>query len=439
MSEREMAERRTPLRQWLVAVAIAAMLNVCFMALLAASSLVPKDHLRARVTEAFADGSLIFANRTYNTKAGFQQYNDCVVLQMVMNDDTIAGWIFGPIWYHKPGFSDMCAVTRDLAARTDVPPDLIAGRYARYWHGHNVVAAIIVGAVPLRVARSVFRWVAYLAALTLLVVSLRLSGPLNIVGTAVGIVGLLFWGLPYFAPSPAHGPADAVLMSGLAGILFAGRRLQERGLLVACCAALGALLTFMEYLSGILPVAAGILVPVLYFTGDAGKRGWWTATQGIAALGAGVVITTAIKQSLSLAVLGPSVMNAFSGNLAYYTGNPFESNRLVSVARIIFDKVHDWGALLTYGSRPGMAVLFGSALVAWAGAAVLAMRLRTVASLNALLACAGGAVAIAAWVFLLPVHTNNHPMMVRIFMVPIALGWAALIIQLQHARGTRGG
>ena len=424
-------------RVWARAMIVIVLLNACFFAFLVMVGLVPRDRLRDRVTEAFADRSIVLANRLpYNTSIGYNQYNDCLILQMISNEDGRIRRALGPVLYYRDDFKDMCALTRDLALVGDgqrVPAGLQSFRYSRYWHGHNAVTALALGIVPLRVAREMFRWGTYLAAFVLLLSAFRQSGSLRILGVCAATGALVYWGLQSFAQSPAHGPANSMELLGLAAFMVAGPRLHDRSRLVVACAAFGALLTYFELLTGVLPTAASILLPVLYFSGDAGGSGWRRTVEGILAFTLGVAMTFLIRTALAVAAFGPELLATSSGNLAYYSQTG-DVNRLVAAVRAALYRVSDSGAMLTYGSRVGMAFLFGAALLAWVVALTLALRKRSAASSNAFLACAAGASLVAAWIFLLPTHTLNHPYMIRMFMAPVALGFAALMFQVRHSR-----
>jgi hypothetical protein len=83
--------------------------------------------------------------------------------------------------------------------------------------------------------------------------------------------------------------------------------------------------------------------------------------------------------------------------------------------------------MLTYGSRIGAAILLTATTLAWLAAAAIAWRREDTRS-GFLAFFAAGAGVFVGWVLCAQTHTYEHAaFMVRIEIIPIALGWAALV------------
>jgi len=268
-------------------------------------------------------------------------------------------------------------------------------------------------------------------------------------GLIMALFGAAFWGLPYFAQSPSHGPGDTAVVLGFVILLAFAQRGLSTSSYQALCAGFGATLVFMEFLTGLLPTAAAILLPFGYLAarsaewspGEVAAR-WRFALAGLVAFGVGVVLTVLLKQLFSIALFGAEVIQAFTNNLNYYVQDLERGpeNRLLMGLYTLKTIVLKWGSLLAYRSGPGALVLFGSAIAAWGAAFLIAIRLSSERSAHFLAVCVAGAAIIMVWILVLPTHTFHHAHMVRMMIAPIALGWIALALQIQefaHQRNNR--
>jgi hypothetical protein len=79
------------------------------------------------------------------TRHGFDQYNDCSILQMITNrDDNLLAHAVGPLIYNKnSGETDKCATLRRIVNEGPQVAPLVF-RYTRYWHGYNPVTAALL-------------------------------------------------------------------------------------------------------------------------------------------------------------------------------------------------------------------------------------------------------------------------------------------------------
>lgn len=430
---------------WWRTVALVLALNLGFCAFTLLGAAIPAEHLRERVVEAFESGSLTQRDRiAFDRRIGWHQYNDCLIVQMVSNEGDALLKAVGPLAYYRDDFHNMCSMVSELVNREVEPEQLESFRYTRYWHGHNALTAVTLYAFDFSTVRTLFRAAAYLSVLGLVIAALRSDGHLRLLGLAMATFGGLFWGLPYYAQSPSHGPGDTAVVLGFVVLLVLARRGFSVRQYMLLCSAFGAALAYMEFLTGLLPTAAAFLLPLGYFA--AGSLGapqatlgyrWRFAIVGLAGFGLGVILTVLVKQLLAAFVIGWQVVDAFTNNLDYYLQTPDTelNNRLLVSAYTVVAIIRRWGATLAYGSSWGALFLFVSSAVAWTTALVLAVRSRHAASVSAVAACAAGASLIMVWIFVLPTHTFYHHYMVRIMIAPLALGWVALLVQWRAGRG----
>jgi hypothetical protein len=140
------------------------------------------------------------------------------------------------------------------------------------------------------------------------------------------------------------------------------------------------------------------------------------------------VLTVSIKQVLVLAMLGPAEIQEFVDNLMLYTGFS-QSGGPPAAYFSAFVNLFKYTPLLTYYSIPGAVALLLASALAWARAAYLALRPPRSVARSIFLAHVVAASGIALWVLILPTHTAIHGFMVRMLVVPFALGWSALVLQ----------
>jgi hypothetical protein len=433
----------TGYRPWLHAVVLSLLLNVGFIALSFSSNLVPREAVAEGVRQAFATGELIERDYLpYDTRRGWHQYNDCIILQMIVNpDSSLAGRALGP-WLHVADSShtEVCRTLRELVVDGRDPATLVSSRYTRYWHGYIPVISPLLTVLDISTVRGVLRAAVYAAVVILLLAGVRERGFLPLAG-AVAIAGALFWGLPYFGQGLSHPLGDSAVMLGIACLILWHRKFAGPGTLLPFCASFGAVVVFFEMLTGPLPTAGGLLFPTVYllsrfthpFDAKVGHH-FWLATAAVTAFALGAAITVAARIAIAATLVQPHGLDVFLGNLELYT-RPlstelpvpgFVPRLLQPLGRLIWK-----GEAFTYGSNFGLIGLYMSAALAWLVAAWLALKQRSRLGWADVAAFAFGALSIPAWSVILPTHTFIHAaFMARILIVPISLGWAALLWQL---------
>lgn len=426
---------------WLRALAVVGLMNGVFVLLAVTTAALPRETLRERVRAAFRSGDLTQEDYLpFDSRRGTHQYDDCLILQMITSHDaTLLARAFSPrVRFKEEDASGVCAILRELTlADEGRAPDVAATlRYSRYWHGYNPVAATLLQAFDLATVRWLLKAAVYGALLALVVGAAVTHRGLFGVALAISVTAALFWALPYFGPSLAHAPGDVFVMLPLAWLLFASERMSRPPALLPFCAAYGAGVTYLELLTGLLPTAVGFLVPLVYVITTLRVRskrppiGWRRATAGVIAFALGAAVTVAAKQAIALWLTDPNALATFSDKLRFYTTAAASEPRLRGMLRALVALLRE-GTALTHGSRRGAAIMYAVAGCGWLAAAALALRRPRLLPLSDLVVFVAGSSVVVGWVLLFPTHTILHTgFMVRIMIVPMSLGWAALAWQL---------
>jgi hypothetical protein len=413
-------------------------LNAVFIALSLSSNLISQEKTTQRVRQAFASGDLIERDYLpYDRVRGWHQYNDCNILQMITNADSSAlGRGMGP-WLHLNSSSDeVCHSLRDIVMDGGDTAALVSSRYTRYWHGYIPIVATLLSTMNLFTVRVVLAVTVYAAVLLLLLAGLR-EQRLLLIAAPASVAAALFWGLPYFGQGLSHALSDATVMLGLACLVLWFDRFVRPSTLLPFCAGFGAVVVYFEMLTGSLPTAVGFLFPIVYLIsrlslGENDTRGncFTLAALAVLAFVFGAGLTVGIRIATAATLVRPSGLEVFFGNLGLYTHSITTEGNIPAVLHPLGRLIRK-GAVLTYGSSSGLLALYASSVITWLAAGWLALRSRSNFAWKDLAAFALGAAAIFGWTVILPAHTFIHAIfMTRILIVPISLGWAALLWQL---------
>jgi hypothetical protein len=426
-----------------------------------------REPLAQRVREAFASADLIENDWPgLESRRGFDAYNDCSILQMISNhDDHILANAVGPLIYNKNhGETDKCATLRKIVNQGPNAAPYLVFRYTRYWHGYDPVTAALLLVFDVGNAREGLRIALYAALILLGAAAGTRHRGLFAVGASIAITGALFWAVPYFGPNFSHAPGDILVILGVAALLHWRERLSRLATLVPFCAVYGAGVVYLEFLTGQLPTAMGLLFPTAYLIArlrsapdDQPREAWHFAAAALMAFVLGALLTVAIKQILAVAIVGPEALRSFLVYLRRYV-NPSPGASL-SHFRVTWSSPDDsivWSSLraiyvvlgegyvLTYGSRTAAALLYAAGALAWLSAGYLAFRRAARSASSDLLAMATGIGIVVAWTLSFQTHTTLHKFwMVRMMLVPLSMGWGALAWQLiattadDHARAGR--
>lgn len=428
------------------AVPPALLLVALFLVLSFVSASLSTAPIIGRTQAAFAGGDLVEQDYLRDDKIrGENQYNDCMVLQLIISPDSdmIEKALAPRVYVPDPSYSDVCRTLRHLANNSADRTDLYSERYARYWHGYAPAKSALLRIAGVAEVRNLLR-AFVLASLSLLLFSaLATSGPLRIFGACVAVSGLLFWGLPYYGQAFSFAPGDGALTLGIAALVRWRDRLLVSRPLAIFCGAYGAILTYFEFLTAQLPTAAGLLFVAAYLMGCqaapdsqiASRSDWQRAFVALLSFSIGAILAVALKQLLAMALLGPAIAQPFLEHLLGYAGISGNSRGLLATYFEPFKSLMLSTTVLAYRSRPGAAALLTLTLLAWALATLRALRSKSSMQRNLFAAHLVGSWAVVAWTILFPEHTRAHaPFMVRMFIVPISLGWSAMLIQSDVAK-----
>ena len=428
---------------WLHSFVLVLVLNAAFLILLLLYSLLPSEVIVDRIQKAFSTGELVANDYLqYDVHRGFHQYNDCNLLQMMTNQDAspVASALGPWLYLVDASATEACRSLRELVVDGTDPETFISSRYTRYWHGYIPILAGLLMFLEISTLREILRITVYTTVLLLLLSSIREIRFLFFTAP-VFVAGAFFWGLPYFGQGMSHALGDSVVMLGIACLFFWHCKLTYASMLVPFCALFGAIVVYFEMLTGPLPIAAGLLFPAVYLISRLTNHGETTinhhfrlATKALIAFAMGAIVTVGVRVLVASTLVQPSGLDAFVGNLDLYT-QPVDSTTYVPGFLRPLGRLFRRGAVLTYGSPWGLAVLYASVVLSWMASMWLAYRRATRLSWADLLAFVIGAASIPIWTVILQTHTFMHAdFMVRILIVPISLGWAAMLWQLWMAR-----
>jgi len=414
---------------------VIAIANVLFVGLLLAAPQDP-DRVTSRVASAFASGDLdTLEYRRGDIRRGWHQYNDCTVLQMLTDHDTSRiAQSFAPRMSFLRADSESnhsCGALRAIVVGGASRDTMMGFRYARYWHGYMVPVAIALQGMELAHLRLLLLLAVYAAIALLVVAALRSTEHTRRTGLAIAITAAVFWAAPFFAPGITHGPGDVVLLVALAILVFRPRIATDLGVLLPYSAGFGAVVVFLEMLTGQLPIAAAWLAAlVLAIARDeprpSAPDGRVRAVTAIAGFAIGGVITVAVKQLLAVRFAEPQAGEVFASTLGGYVHMPAPRNGIPGVFLPYIELAHHMYVLTAWRYLAGqvLTVLLALALL-WAGAR--GWRQRRTAEGRDVLFLIGLSLLVVVWVLILPSHTLMHAsFMVRMMVVPISMALAAL-------------
>jgi hypothetical protein len=249
--------------------------NACFLAL-SLATLVDPQTVAHRVQTAFAAGELGDIDYLWwDSRRGWHQYNDCLLLQLLSNENSSRlQQALAPTIYSRAEGDQKCALLRALTTAPVDRDTLVSAQYARYWHGSRAPVALALRGLELVQVRALLSGAVWLA-IGILALAAYKSGPrTRLTGLSIALVAATVWALPYFAPGLTHGPGDATLLLGLAAVIARPRvTIGLRGI-APYAAAFGCVTAFFEMLTGQLPIAAAWLAALtLASNGTRDKQG----------------------------------------------------------------------------------------------------------------------------------------------------------------------
>jgi hypothetical protein len=428
----------------LVGIALAA--NTVFFVLLL-SMPTNQEQIANDVRLAFATGDLGTEDYLpFDPHRGWHQYNDCVVLQMLANDDPsrIKRALAPLVYVTNDDWSEQCVTLYRLLVEQVDKDTLIASRYARYWHGYNPLTALALNFMGLQRFRQVLAIMVWLVISILIGVTFRLGSRTRLVGLSIGLSAALIWATPYFAPSLTHGPGDIWLILGLACFaIWPGLRIRP-GAAMLFATGFGATVVFFEMGTGQLPVAAAWLIALsLALARDAkeieSNNLFLLTLAVIFGFGFGAVSTIISKQVLAALLVELSAGGQFFSNLRLYMTIPPSEEGWPGIL-VPFGRLIRKSDVLTYNNLAASYSLIALAAIVWLIAIWQGWRWLYRQKHFDLLILIGAALVPVVWVFLMPYHTYIHAaFMARILVVPISLAPIALFWYLVSERKSQTG
>jgi hypothetical protein len=419
------------------AFGIVVALNATFLAFALVAARFPPPDIQSRVQKYFLNGDLTIVDWPgLDRHLGATQYNDCIVLQMVTNDaSSVLDKAISPdVYVQDSKYHDLCATYRKIIFGTVTTSSFYQDKYSRYWHGYVPSISALLWIFDLEPIRRLLTFSLFVAIAAFGLAAWSAQGLLRRSLVPVAMCAAAFWSVPFFGPCLSFAPADIALFVGLTALVLFRSTLRYSDAMIAACGAFGALVTYFDFLTGALPTAASLLVPIAYLIGrdqPITNTGCKPAVLAAFALGAfvcGAAMTVAIKQAIVFGVSGGEALHGFFVRLALYTGHAggVEQTGVLQAVKSLLLKT----SMLTYGSRVGAALLLITAVACWIGAAFLAFQ-NSRSARESLMVQVAGAAVVPAWVALMPTHTDIHAyFMVRMLIAPIALGFGALVLQL---------
>lgn len=416
------------------AVLAANLIFALFSLLMAAQNPAP---LEKEVRRGFVSSDLLPVDwHDKDSRRGANSYNECLILQMAINDaGGVAKKALLPRIYVLDGqYHGGCETLRRIAFGQADYASLYPDVYARYWHGYVPLGSALTRGLGISGMRILLKASVYGALALLLVLSVRVGGGVALLGSMIAVTGGLVWALPYYGQNISYAPGDACLILGLALLIAARNRVVAPAHLAAFGALYGAVLVYFDYLTGQLPTGAGLLFATSYMLGRHGghpaRSGWSFGIAGLAGMITGAALTVLLKQAIVFGLSGAGEIRKFTDNLVYYTGASAGPESGFGLYAHAFHILAQHSYILTHNNPTKGNLLLLASAATWIAALLLAMRKR---DLGDLAAFTFAALAVPAWVILMPRHTiQEAAFMVRMLIVPIALG-LALCLRLMLA------
>ena len=273
----------------------------------------------SQIASAFAAGDLDVSDYAPgNTKKGYHQYNDCLILWQVIDQrGTVAELTVSPLKQYPETRPHYCEALRDFVA--DGPPD---GRvfYHRYVHGQTTALRYLLPHFSIKLLREGLRALLCLIVGTGLAVSMigLVRGNSNsLVFVIIFAVFARFFGLEMFGQSLGHGFSDSVNMSYLVFLaLAAARQGITESAAVLSASIFGALVAIFELLTGGIHLGLASVVGALPFALKCGSRPLPIVLKAAAAFCAAAAACLAVKWLLVMLSFG---FDAFSSSAQHFS------------------------------------------------------------------------------------------------------------------------
>lgn len=429
---------------WAIGISILA--NVIFLGLMVFTQ-GDSNVIAGRIKNAFEQGELVQEDYLYfDARRGFHQYNDCNVLQMIVNggQSRIERALSPKIFNNNKEWINQCAVLYDLVVHNRKSETLIENRYSRYWHGYNALVAFALMFLEIRDLRLVLSFSIWCFIGVLAFVALRSGLQVRRAGLAITLTAAIFWVVPFFAPNFTHAPGDILILLGVIGIARLPERAFRMGIFIPYAAAFGSAITFFEMLTGQLPIAVAWLAVMTLakmrdFKQVESVNASAVVLTVVVAFEMGVFVTIVTKQFLALLLADSNASDMFISQLGLYSRLPATERGWPGLL-LPFERLVSRSRILVYGNRLVGYSLIVFLVLSWFTSAVLAWRRRLIQVGQDTLILAAIALIPVVWTLILPNHTYIHAdFMVRILVIPISiapLAWIWLLEMEKRWEGT---
>jgi hypothetical protein len=299
--------------------------SAVFFALASATAGIDKTSLTERLRAAQAQGYLSRTIRPFLLRldhaVAIWGHNECMILYMLVAPDYQSRWQEAisplvPIPGPAAPISDACAGLKAILGGDAIADEF----YHRYLHGYRVMTAFMLSMMSVHALPwSLFFGVHALLAALMIVAAARMlrstrtdSAETHVYACflAVGLILLIFWGLPRYAFSISFAFGDSVVIAMvLTFLLWNPFRMTERMFLATCCG-FGALDAWLEFLTGQTPLMIALVPGCLAISCVAdndGLRLWRRMVGGLIAFGGTVVACFIVKWIAAIAAFGPEV------------------------------------------------------------------------------------------------------------------------------------
>ena len=428
------------IKKFAQASAIVLTINIFFLIAAVYSASVPNERIVTTIRQAFGSGELSDDDwRPRDSIRGLNQYSDCHIMQMIVNDrslmhDALAPDIKNP---EDQPWDKSCSVLRSIV--NGDAEDFQSWGYTRYWHGYIPVVTAFLSYSSLGSARIWLQSLLYFTIILVGVSSLRAGKGARILPLCIAFTALVLWSVPYFGQLFSHAIGDAFLMIGLAGFFIKADHMTINRWLIPYSASYGAVVTYFEMFTGQLPTAAGFLFVAAYLIAitrggtDDRVEGWAAGVFSVLAFGVGAALTIVAKQTLTLLLTDEPVLRNFTESFENYSALAADSGSNLPWGRLTgFVTLFEYSPELTWWNE-SLAVWVGLGVVSiWVGAVALTWTVNEGRQqrISALAAFAVGSSSVLVWSLIFPVHTTMHALfMTRMLIVPVALGLAAFLYQ----------
>jgi hypothetical protein len=418
------------------------------------------DAASRHVQQAFGSGDLLIdANQALgSTTIGTHQFNDCLIIQMSLDQRHELGWkgavsplltIYDsvprfdlpqtpPTLVERARIHDPCPVLYRLVNH-EVPSDDLTF-YHRYLHGHTILARYLLPILrvdQIRLLYSTLLTALVMAGILFCCYKMACDDRSNyfLLWLIIFMTFARWFGLESFAQSLSHAPADAILLCYLIFLCVGSSTGLSPRTIIISAALFGALTMMFEFLTGGIPLGLAALLGGIPLALHSHRKPGASIPLIVAAAAAfctAAILPLVFKLVLACIVFGPQVLTDFAGQLgtrmAAASAADVPQGGLLTLATKMI------GGLSSLSGRmhlmAGLALL--SAVVFGGWGVVKVLRLSSIDSTRSLACWLLLSVSpVALWPLLFWQHTIQHAwFMDRILVWPLAVGFVLFTLGL---------